>query len=221
MSQNQTTSPRLPVTVAVTGGAGSGKSLVCRHLARKGAHLIDADQIAREVVMPGTQGLKMVADHFGPSVLRADGSLDRAALRREILADERARKDLEAILHPEILLLMGARIRMASETGCEVVVAEVPLLFELGMACQFDKSVLVKARRDVKVKRLTARDQVSQTDARRLLDLQMPDAEKEKYADIVIENNGTVEELIKNVDRLHEMIYLLIHNRRQKNLTGF
>lgn len=219
MSQIETTS--LPVTVAVTGGAGSGKSLVCRYLAQKGVYLVNADQIAREVVMPGTEGLKKVGDHFGPSILKADGSLDRAALRREILADDKSRRDLEAILHPEILALMKSRIQAASKTGCDVVAAEVPLLFELGMATQFDKTVLVKARRDIKVKRLTARDHVSETDAGRLLDLQMSDAEKEKLADIVIENNGTVEELIKNVDRVHKMIYLIKSNRRQNNLTGF
>lgn len=213
MNQLEPTSLRIPVTVAVTGGAGSGKSLVCQHLARKGAHLIDADQIAREVVMPGTQGLQRVADRFGPSILNADGSLDRAALRREILADDRARKDLEAILHPEILSLMKARIIEASKTGCEVVVTEAPLLFELDMGGEFDATVLVKARRDIKVERLTARDHVSKIDAGRLLDLQMPDAEKEKHADIVVENNGTLHELIKNVDRVHEMIYLIINNR--------
>lgn len=216
MSQIQT---KLPVTVAVTGSAGSGKSLVCRYLAQKGAHLIDADQIAREVVMPGTEGLKKVGDHFGQSVLKSDGSLDRAVLRQRILADDRARRDLEAIVHPEILSLMKARIQSASETGCEVVVAEVPLLFELDMGGQFDRTVLVKARRDIKVKRLTARDHVPESEAGRLLDLQMPDAEKEKHADIVIENNGAVEDLIKNVDRVHKMIYLIVRNRRQQNLA--
>jgi dephospho-CoA kinase len=207
MSQIQA---NLPVTVGVTGGAGSGKSLVCRHLALKGAHLIDADQIAREVVMPGTEGLKKVADRFGPGILTVGGGLDRAALRRMILADDQARSDLEGILHPEILALMKTRIREASDTGCEVVVVEVPLLFELDMGGEFDTTVLVKACRDIKVKRLTARDNVSKTDAVRLLDLQMPDADKEKRADIVVENNGTLEELIKNVDRVHEMIYLII-----------
>jgi len=221
MNQIEPASSSLPVTVAVTGGAGSGKSSVCRHLAAKGARLIDADRIAREVVMPGTRGLGKVVDRFGPSMLTPDGALDRAALRREILADDRARRDLEAIVHPEILALMKTRIKEAAEAGCELVVAEVPLLFELGMGGEFDRTVLVKARRDIKVKRLTVRDHVSEADARRLLGLQMPDAEKEKLADIVIENNGAIEDLIKNVDRLQEMLYLIISNRRQNNLTGF
>ncbi len=182
---------------------------------------MDADQIAREVVMPGTGGLKKVADHFGPSVLAKDGTLDRAALRTVILADDRARKSLEAILHPEIISLMQSRIQAAFESGNRMVVAEVPLLFELGMASRFDRVVLVKAGREVKVQRLMRRDGVSEDDARRLLDLQMPDSEKEKLADIVIENNGTVAELIKNVDRLKEMIYLLIDDTRQNSLTSF
>jgi dephospho-CoA kinase len=219
MNQLESPPPKLPVTVAVTGGAGSGKSTVCRYLATKGAHLIDADQIAREVVMPGTRGLEKVADRFGPSVMGRDGSLDRAALRRMILADERAREELEAILHPEILALLKTRVKEASRSGCEVVVVEIPLLFELDMGGEFDTTVLVKASRETKVRRLTTRDRVSKADAQRLLNLQMADSDKEKRADIVIENNHTEAKLIKNVDQVHEMIYLLVSDRRQNHLT--
>jgi dephospho-CoA kinase len=208
MNQMETSEDPVQMAIAVTGGAGSGKSFVCRHLVRGGGDLIDADQIAREVVMPETEGLKKVVNHFGSWVLAPDGTLNRPALRRKILTDDPARKALEAILHPEIISLMHARIKAAFEAGSRMVVAEVPLLFELGMADQFDKTVLVKARRDVKIKRLMARDGISETDARRLLDLQMSDFEKEKLSDIVIDNNGSIAKLIKNVDQIHKMIYL-------------
>lgn len=220
MNQNQGTLPFIHVTVAVTGSAGSGKSFVCRRLADRGAFLIDADQIAREVVAPGTQGLKKVADYFGPSVLSEDGTLNRQSLRSRIVENDADRKALEAIVHPEILSLMKVRMDSAARRDHELVVVEVPLLFELNMAAHFDKIVLVKARRDVKIKRLAIRDHVSEIDAGRLLDLQIPDDEKEKLSDFVLENNGSLEELRKNVDRLREMIYSNINNRRQKNLTG-
>jgi len=207
MNQNIDTSPSIHVTVAVTGGAGSGKSFVCRRLVDRGGHLIDADQIAREVVATGTRGLKAIAEYFGTSVLMEDGTLDRATLRRRILASDQDKEALEAIVHPGVLSLMKARIDAAVGKGCGMVVVEVPLLFELDMASHFDRVVLVKAWRDVKIKRLTARDQVSEADAGRLLELQMSDDKKDKLSDYVIENNGSVENLIKKVDRLHEMIY--------------
>jgi len=110
MSQIETTPFPGTISLGVTGGAGSGKSFVCRLLGEKGAGLVEADRIAREVVMPGTDGLARVAARFGASVLSPDGTLDRAALRRRILGDDGARKALEAILHPEIITLMRARV---------------------------------------------------------------------------------------------------------------
>jgi len=214
MNQNIDTSPSIHVTLAVTGGAGSGKSSVCRRLVDRGGHLIDADQIAREVVAKGTQGLKAIAEYFGTSVLMEDGTLDRATLRRRILASDQDKGALEAIVHPRILSLMKERIDAAVGMERGMVVVEVPLLFELDMASHFDRVVLVKARRDVKIKRLAARDQVSEADAGMLLDLQMSDDEKDKLSDYVIENNGPMENLIKKVDRLHAMIYSAIGTLR-------
>ena len=210
MSQLQPVSIPVHLTVAVTGSAGSGKSFVCRHLASRGAQLIDADQVARDVVKPGTEGLNRIVDHFGRTVLTVDGVLDRTGLRRRIVSDVRARKALEAILHPEIIAEMDARIKAVHDAGGALVVVEVPLLFELDMAARFDKVVLVKAERHIKVMRLTQRDHVSREDAERLLDIQIPDDEKEKLSDFVIENNGQIDDLIKCVDRLYEMIYFIV-----------
>lgn len=210
MSQFQTVQTPVHLTVAVTGGAGSGKSLVCERLVRRGGGLINADQVARDVVKPGTEGLNEIVDHFGMSVLTEDGVLDRAALRRRILSNADDRRALETILHPRILSEMENRIKASHDAGCALVVAEVPLLFELDMASRFDKVVLVKAERHIKVMRLTRRDNVSEEDAQRLLDIQTADDIKEKQSDFVIENNGSKEELIKCVDRLYEMIYFKI-----------
>ncbi len=210
MSHLQTVSIPVHLTVAVTGSAGSGKSFVCGQLARKGGELIDADQVARDVVKPGTEGLGKIVDYFGKSVLTGDGILDRAALRRRIVSNARERRALEAMLHPVIITEMEARIKAAHDAGHALVVAEVPLLFELDMASKFDKVVLVKADRDVKITRLIKRDHVSRADAKRLLNIQIQDDEKEKQSDFVIENNGSKDELIKNVDRLYEMIYFIL-----------
>ena len=219
MSQFQTESTPFPLTVAVTGSAGSGKSIVCRQLARRGAVLIDADQVAREVVLPGTNGLQKVVGYFGLSVLTKDGELDRAALRRRIVSDDRDRKALEAIVHPLILSAMEDRMKAAGRAGSELVVAEVPLLFELDLAHRFDKVVLVRSEPSLKVRRLMERDHVSKADAERLLGIQMADDEKEKHSDFVIKNNDSIEVLIKYVDHLYEMIYFTINNRRQNSLT--
>jgi dephospho-CoA kinase len=209
MSQLQTVSAPAHLTIAVTGSAGSGKSIVCEQLARRGGQLIDADQVARDVVKPGTEGLGKIIDYFGGTVLTGDGVLDRAALRRRILSDADDRRVLEAMLHPVIIAEMEARMKAAHDEGYAFVVAEVPLLFETGMASRFDKVVLVKADRHIKVRRLTQRDNVSEEDAKRLLDIQIPDDKKEEQSDFVIENNGTLDELIKYVDRLYEMIYFI------------
>jgi dephospho-CoA kinase len=195
------------LTVAVTGSAGSGKSFVCMRLAQRGGQLIDADQVARDAVKPGTEGLNKIVDHFGMAVLTGDGELDRARLRRRIVSDARARKAVEAILHPGIIAEMDARIKAAHKAGHVLVVVEVPLLFELDMVSRFDKVLLVKAERHIKVMRLIQRDHISMEDAERLLDIQIPDHEKEKRSDFVIENSGHRDELIKCVDRLYEMIY--------------
>lgn len=210
MGQHQTDITPVPLTVAVTGGAGSGKSFVCERLAEKGGKLIDADRVARDVVRPGTEGLGKIVDYFGGAILSGSGVLDRAALRRRIISDVNDRRALEAIVHPMIIAEMEDRIKAAHDAGFLLVVVEVPLLFELDMASRFDKVVLVKAERQVKVMRLIQRDRVSREEAEKLLDIQIPDDEKEKKSDFVIENNGSIDELIKCVDRLHEMIYLII-----------
>jgi dephospho-CoA kinase len=190
--------------VAVTGGAGSGKSSVCNRLKELGITIISSDALAREAVAPGSTAHKKIINYFGEKVLLNDGKLNRQMLRRIIVNDGAARRSLEQFIHPEISKLMHRKIAQAEQNGDRVVAVEVPLLFELGMEKQFDLVVVVSADPNLRVKRLMDRDKVSREDAEELLNVQMPDREKEKRGGVVVSNNGSTEQLINSVDRLYE-----------------
>ena len=196
-----------PVTIAVTGNAGSGKTTVCNHLKSLGLPVILLDTLAREVVNPGSEALLKISNHFGKHILSDDGSLNRPALRRIILEDDALRRELEAILHPEIISLMHQRISHAGKDGAAIVIVEVPLLFELGMRGRFDLVLLVTADSRLQIERLTARDNVTQRDAGALIGAQMPDEQKKEDSEFIINNNGSHSELIKSVDRFHQIVY--------------
>jgi dephospho-CoA kinase len=200
--------PKLkPVTIAVTGNAGSGKTTVCDHLKSLGLPVIILDALAREVVNPGSPALLKISNHFGNRIIADDGSLNRSALRHIILKDETLRRELEKILHPEIISLMHQRISEAGKGGAAIVIIEVPLLFELDMKDSFDLVLLVTAESRLQIERLAERDKVTPGDATALIKAQMPDAQKIKHSDFIINNNGCHSELINSVDRFHQMIY--------------
>jgi len=182
--------------VSVTGGAGSGKSSVCSRFKELGAWVISADELARKVVRPGSSGFEKIVGHFGKAVLQSDGTLNRRKMREIMLSDETARKDLERLIHPEILGRMNLEIRKAVKAAHRLIIVEVPLLFELNMADEFDHVVMVSADSGIKVKRLMNRDRVSEADARALVTVQMPDELKEKQSDDVIRNNKSLKDLI-------------------------
>ncbi|MFA6010697.1 MAG: dephospho-CoA kinase [Desulfobacteraceae bacterium] len=188
--------------IAVTGGAASGKSFVCRRLSEKGVTVISLDDVSRDLMRPGTAVFRRVVHVFGQAVLRADGTLDRPALRQQITGSPESRRRLESIVQPAILNEMNRLIRESEAREEPYVVVEVPLLFELGMEQQFDVSILVAVDQDTQVMRLVQRDGVSETDARRLMDLQMPLGEKMARADIVIDNSSSSDILYGEVDRL-------------------
>jgi dephospho-CoA kinase len=190
--------------VGVTGGAGSGKSSVCNRLQELGIKIISSDALAREAVAPGSTAHKKILNYFGEKVVLSDGKLNRQMLRRIIVNDGAARRSLEQFIHPEISKLMHRKIAQAEQNGDRVVAVEVPLLFELGMEKQFDLVVVVSADPNLRVKRLMDRDKVSREDAEELLNVQMPDREKEKRGGVVVSNNGSTEQLINSVDRLYE-----------------
>lgn len=186
--------------VALTGAIGAGKSTVARLLAERGAYVVDADAIAREVVAPGTPGLAAVVAEFGPDVLAADGTLDRRALAARVFDDERARARLEAIVHPRVAARSAALIAAAPPDA--VVVYDVPLLVETGRAGEFDLVVVVDVPPDVQLDRLVRLRGLDEQDARRRIAAQASRQARLAMADLVLDNSGEQGALTAQVDRL-------------------
>jgi dephospho-CoA kinase len=193
--------------IAVTGSAGSGKSLVCQRFGQIGLGTLDCDRIARQVVEPGTPGFDRIVELFGTGVVGTDGSLDRAGLRTIIMNDPGLRKKMENILHPLIKIKMLDQMEFEGGRSLKKAVAvEVPLLFETGMETLFDVCIVVTADDPDLVKRIVGRDRVTRVDAQKMLDLQMSQQEKMDRADHVIINRGTSSELFDSVDDLFDKI---------------
>ena len=184
--------------IGLTGGIGSGKSTVSRLLEQRGAVIVDADAIAREVVEPGSPGLGAVVEAFGPQVLAADGTLDRPALAAVVFADPEARKRLDAIVHP--LVRARATEVAAAAPADAVVVNDVPLLVETGQAGSYDLVLVVEADPATRVARLVQRGLTAE-DARARMAAQATDEQRRAVADVVLDNSGTLEELEAQVDR--------------------
>jgi dephospho-CoA kinase len=184
--------------VGLSGGIGSGKSTVARALARRGAIVIDADAIAREVVEPGQPGLAAVAERFGAEVLDGEGRLDRPKLAALVFDDPAARADLNAIVHP--LVAAETARRLAAAPSDAVVVMDVPLLVEAARS-GYDLVVIVEAPEPVRLERLVARG-MTPGDARRRMTAQASDAERRRVADVVLDNSGSEEDLEHQVDAL-------------------
>lgn len=183
--------------VGLTGGIGAGKSAVAARLAALGAVVIDSDRLAREVVAPGTDGLAQVVAAFGPGVLNADGSLDRAALARIVFADDEARRRLEEITHPLVRRRSAELIAAAPEDA--VVVNDVPLLVEKGMSGLYEVVVIVFATRETRLDRLTRLRGMTLDEALARIAKQATDEERRAVADIAIDNDGTPEDLDRAV----------------------
>lgn len=186
--------------VGLTGGIGSGKSTVARLLAERGAVVVDADELAREALAPGTPGCAAVAARFGSVVMAGDGTVDRAALAARVFADRDERADLEAIVHPVVRLGIAEVLRAHAETQ-DVVVVDSPLLIETAAHLDCDVVVVVDAPEDVRVHRMVAGG-LTAPDVRARIAAQMPLADKVALADVVVDNAGTVEDLVVAVDRL-------------------
>ncbi|MGY1707137.1 dephospho-CoA kinase [Geodermatophilus sp. SYSU D00697] len=184
--------------IGLTGGIGSGKSTVAGLLAARGARIVDADRIAREVVAPGTAGLSAVVDAFGPGVLTAEGALDRPALAAIVFADPQERARLDGIVHP--LVRARAAELVAEAPADAVVVQDVPLLVETGQAASYDLVLVVEADRETRVRRLVQRG-LGEDDARARIAAQATDEQRRAVADVVLDNSGTPEELEAQVDR--------------------
>lgn len=186
--------------VALTGGIATGKSVVARVLRDAGLAVIDADQVARDVVAPGTPGLAAVMARFGTGVVRPDGALDRAALGRIVFADAAARHDLEALLHPRIRAVLETFY--AGGAASEPAVAEIPLAYETGWGARVDCVVVVACHPDLQRARLRARDGLSDADARRRLAAQWPIEDKVRLADAVVRTDGDLAATLREAARL-------------------
>lgn len=186
--------------VGLSGGIASGKSSVSRRLAERGAVVIDADLVAREVVFAGTPGLAEVVDRFGHGVLAEDGTLDRPALGQIVFTDENARKDLEAITHPRIV--ERTRELMAAAPDDAVVVHDIPLLVELGRQDTYALAVVVDVPEALRLHRLVELRGIPEQLAQAQIDAQASDAQRHAAADILLPNTGTLAELHDRVDRL-------------------
>ncbi|MEJ2215798.1 MAG: dephospho-CoA kinase [Gemmatimonadota bacterium] len=205
-TEQENTPGQSGLRVGLTGNIASGKSAVADVWARLGAVIIDADVLARRAVEPGTVALARIADRFGPDILRPDGRLDRDALRRRVFADEAARRDLEDILHPEIARLRADEEAAARAAGADVVVNVVPLLFEVGLDEAMDVVVLVDAPVAVRTDRLVQDRGLAPEEARGMIEAQEPAAAKRARAHIVIDNDGTLEELERKAKEAWESL---------------
>lgn len=187
--------------VGLTGGIGSGKSTVARLLEKRGAVVFDADLLAREAVEPGTPGHAAVIERFGADVLAPGGELDREALASIVFADPSARRDLEEIVHPEVRRLFADGSEAYRDTD-RVVVFSAPLLVETGMHTAFEILVVVSATVATQIERLMRQRGMSEASIRARIEAQAPLEDKAAVADFLVDNEGTLDELESQVDRL-------------------
>lgn len=185
--------------VGLTGNIASGKSSVAELLARKGATIIDADELARRAVEPGTAALEAIRQRWGDTVV-VNGELDRAALRRIVFANLEEREALNQIVHPRVEAMRAEAIAAARSRGDRIVVCDIPLLYEKDLAGQFDRVILVDAPRTLRLQRLTRERDLPRAEAEAMLDAQMAADAKRSRADYVIDSVGTHAQLEQRVN---------------------
>lgn len=187
--------------VALTGGIGTGKSYVARQLAAAGVPVVDADRLARDVVAPGTPALAAVAERFGAEVVDEHGALRRAALAAVVFGDAKARRDLEAIVHPAVRRRID-EFFAARPADTPFAVADIPLLFETGRAADFDAVIVAACPPELQVSRVMARDGATEAEVRQRMATQLPIADKVARADYVIDTSGSFADTDGAVDRV-------------------
>ncbi|MCA1632815.1 MAG: dephospho-CoA kinase [Acidobacteria bacterium] len=181
--------------VGLTGSIAVGKSFVSQVLAELGCRVIDADEVARRVVEPGRQGLRLVAEAFGAEVVKEDGTLDRAKLGALVFGDEERRALLNSLLHPLIIAAQDEQLRRWEESDPRGIgVVDAALLIESGGYKRFDKMIVVHCRPEVQLERLMNRNNLSREEAERRIAAQMPQEEKLRYADFAVDTTGGFED---------------------------
>jgi dephospho-CoA kinase len=192
------------VTVGLTGGIASGKTLVARMFRDLGAQIIDADEIARQVVEPGSVGLARIQECFGPGMLTADGRLDRARMGADVFCDQTRLQKLNSLLHPLIAEQIAGRLERLRSSGFEgLVVVDVPLLIECGWQDMFDRTIVVYCDPDEQRRRLMSRNGLDSTQAAARIASQMPLREKKTGADFVIDNQSDPQALRSRVEDIY------------------
>ena len=203
--------------VGLTGGVASGKTAVSQVLKEEGAYIIDADQIARELVQPHQPAWKELIRAFGQEILQEDGSIHRKKLAAKVFADPEQRKLLNQILHPRIRAEMGRRAKEIGQQDPEaIVVIDGPLLVELGDHRKMDKLIVVTSTRSQQLERLKDRDGANPEEALRMVSAQMPLEEKLKFADIVIRNEGSLEETKKRTREVFKVLKKISHQMKKR-----
>ena len=190
--------------IALTGGIACGKTTVSQMLAERGAAVIDADQISRGLTAPGGKALPMVREAFGDGVFLEDGTLDRTQLAKVVFADREAIERLNAIIHPLVQREMDAQLELCRKNGEQVVVLDVPLLFEAGMQHMGDIVACVTAPQEIQIMRMHSRNGYTREEAMSRIRSQMAVDEKAKRSDVVIDTNCTLDELRTNVEMLYQ-----------------
>ncbi len=192
--------------LGLTGGIGSGKSSVAAIFAQLGATIIDADQLARQAVAPGSPGLKAIEQRFGTQFILSDGQLDRRALGLQVFQDEAARKDLNQIVHPEVSRLAMEAMAAAQQAGAPLVVYDVPLLYENGLDKTMPQVAVVSVSAETQRARVRGRDDLSEQEIEDRIASQLPLSEKVSRADYVIDNNQDLEYTRQQVEALYQRL---------------
>ncbi len=195
------------LVLGITGNIASGKSSVAKELERRGAVVVDADQVAREVVDSGSSALKKMVGVFGSEILQDDGQLDRERVGQMVFADVKVRAMLDRIVHPEIAKKSTEKLQeLRKRKDIPLIVYEAPLLFEVGAESRVDKVLMVKIDPVAQQERLMARDHLSKTAAQQRMAAQMQQQKKIARADFVLDNSGTASDMVKQVERLWQQI---------------
>jgi dephospho-CoA kinase len=196
--------------VGLTGSIATGKSFVCDVFCELGCHVIDADQTARDVVKAGTPGLAKIVSEFGSEVITPDGELDRAKMAAIVFADEQKRLLLNSIIHP---LVFEVQNKWLTEREAEdphgIAIVDAALMIESGGYKRFDKLIVVWCEPAIQLKRLKLRDDLPETEAKKRIAAQMPQEEKKRYADFLIDTSNGFEDTRRQVVEVHEKLKLI------------
>ncbi len=201
--------------VGLTGGVASGKSVVSQILKEEGAYVIDADQIARELVQPRTPSWKELIKVFGKEILQKDGSIDRKKLAAKVFSNPQQRDQLNRILHPRVKKEMGRRMKAIGQKDPEaIVVIDAPLLIETGDHREMDKVIVVLSTEEQQIERLKERQGMDPEEARRIIASQIATEQKLKVADFVIRNEGSLEETVKRAKEVFQELKAIALKKR-------